>query len=143
MSNFCTPEYIRILSLLGKHKEAQMAVERWNHYLEKENEIKKTVEEERAKSSESAEIMDILRAQLEDDALQEEVMIEFDNIMVFPQGITVVENAGVLRPVTPDEEQFCISYIEEAVENGTLSLTESQLQLLHSYIDSNDKKTTK
>ena len=66
--------------------------------------------------------------------------IEYKNIVVDEDGITIINPNGSIKFATVEEEEQFISQIRNALENGEISLNRVQLGLLDSYVNGNNHK---
>lgn len=145
------PEYARILSMLGDDDKAQSILNKWNYFLSRQNEleqIRQRVEEQhRAFSDEMERLRSSLRDGGEIEASQQSYFdtlfnktIEYGNIVVSEDGITIINSDGSIKFATVEEEEQYISQIRSALENGEISLNRVQLGLLDSYTNGNTHK---
>ena len=145
------PEYARILSMSGDDGKAQSILNKWNYFLSRQNEleqIRQRVEEQhRAFSDEMERLRSLLRDGGEIEASQQSYFdtlfnktIEYGNIVVSEDGITIINSDGSIKFATVEEEEQYISQIRSALENGEISLNRVQLGLLDSYINGNTHK---
>ena len=145
------PEYSRILSMSGDDGKAQSILNKWNYFLSRQNEleqIRQRVEEQhRAFSDEMERLRSSLRDGGEIEASQQSYFdtlfnktIEYGNIVVSEDGITIINSDGSIKFATVEEEEQYISQIRNALENGEISLNRVQLGLLDSYTNGNTHK---
>ena len=66
--------------------------------------------------------------------------IEYGNIVVNEDGITIINPDGSIKFATVEEEEQYISQIRNALENGEITLTRIQKGLLDSYSNGNHSK---
>ena len=144
-------EYARILSMSGDDGKAQSILNKWNYFLSRQNEleqIRQRVEEQhRAFSDEMERLRSSLRDGGETEASQQSYFdtlfnktIEYGNIVVSEDGITIINSDGSIEFATFEEEEQYISQIRSALENGEISLNRVQLGLLDSYTNGNTHK---
>lgn len=145
------PEYARILGMSGDDGKAQSILNKWNYFLSRQNEleqIRQRVEEQhRAFSDEMERLRSSLRDGGEIEAPQQSYFdtlfnktIEYGNIVVSEDGITIINSDGSIKFATVEEEEQYISQIRNALENGEISLNRVQLGLLDSYTNGNTHK---
>ncbi len=145
------PEYARILSMLGDDGKAQSILNKWNYFLSRQNEleqIRQRVEaQHRAFSDEIERLRSSLRDGGETEVSQQSYFdtlfnktIEYGNIVVSEDGITIINSDGSIKFATVEEEEQYISQIRSALENGEISLNRVQLGLLDSYTNGNTHK---
>lgn len=145
------PEYARVLSMSGYDDKAQSILNKWNYFLSRQNEleqIRQRVEEQhRAFSDEMERLRSSLRDGGEFETSQQSYFdtlfnksIEYGNIVVDEDGITIINPDGSIKYATVKEEEQFISQIRNALENGEISLNRVQLGLLDSYANGNNHK---
>lgn len=145
------PEYARILGMSDDDGKAQSILNKWNYFLSRQNEleqIRQRVEEQhRAFSDEMERLRSSLRDGGEIEASQQSYFdtlfnktIEYGNIVVSEDGITIINSDGSIKFATVEEEEQYISQIRNALENGEISLNRVQLGLLDSYTNGNTHK---
>lgn len=145
------PEYARILGMSDDDGKAQSILNKWNYFLSRQNEleqIRQRVEEQhRAFSDEMERLRSSLRDGGEIEAPQQSYFdtlfnktIEYGNIVVSEDGITIINSDGSIKFATVEEEEQYISQIRNALENGEISLNRVQLGLLDSYTNGNTHK---
>ena len=146
------PEYARILSMSGDDDKAQNILNKWNYFLSKQNEleqIRQRVEEQhRAFNDEKERLRSSLRDSGEIETSQQSYFvnlfnnktIEYGNIVVNEEGITIINPDGSKKIATAEEEEQYISQIRNALENGKISLNIVQIRLLDSYPNYNTHK---
>lgn len=145
------PEYARILSMSGDDDKSRSILNKWNYFLSKQNEleqIRQRVEEQhRAFSDEMERLRSSLRDGGEIETFQQSYFdtlfnktIEYENIVVSEDGITIINPDGSIKFATAEEEEQYILQIRNALENGKISLNRVQLGLLDSYTNGNTHK---
>ena len=145
------PEYAKILSMSGEDEKAQSILNKWNYFLSKQNEldqIRQRVEEQhRAFSDERERLRSSLRDADEIETSQQSYFdtlfnktIEYGNIVVSEDGITIITPDGSKKFATAEEEEQYISQIRNALENGEITLNRVQLDLLELYSENNNHK---
>ncbi len=145
------PEYARFFSMSGADGKAQSILNKWNYFLSRQNEleqIRQRVEEQhRSFSDEMEKLRSSLRDGVEIEISQQSYFdtlfnksIEYENIVVDEDGITIINPDGSIKFATAEEEEQIISQIRNALENGEISLNRVQLGLLDSYANGNNHK---
>lgn len=145
------PEYAKILSMSGEDEKAQSILNKWNYFLSKQNEldqIRQRVEEQhRAFRDEKERLRSSLRDADEIETSQQSYFdtlfnktIEYGNIVVSEDGITIITPDGSKKFATAEEEEQYISQIRNALENGEITLNRVQLDLLELYSENNNHK---
>lgn len=146
------PEYSNILRMSGDENKAKSISNKWKYFLSKQPElaqIRQRVEEQhRAFSDEIEKLRNSLRdgdeietsQQSYFDSLFNNKTIEYRNIVVSEEGITIINLDGSIKFATAEEEEQYISQIRTALENGKITLTIAQQELLDSYSNGNNPR---
>ena len=135
----------------GDDEKSQSILNKWNYFLSKQNEldqIRQRVEEQyRAFSDEIETLRNSLRDGGEIETSQQSYFdtlfdktIEYGNIVVSEDRITIMNPDGSIKFATAEEDEQYISQIRNALENGEITLTKIQQGLLDSYSNGNSPK---
>ena len=131
-------EYAKILNMCGDDDKAQGIINKWNYFLSKQNDLdqirQRVKEQHKIFSNETEELINLFNDGSEiGSSYQSEKTFNYKNIILSEYGITIMNPDGTFNFVPDGEEEQYILQIRNAIENGEITLTREQLELLDSY----------
>ncbi len=140
------PEYAEILSMVGDNNKAKSVLNKWKYFLSKQGELEQIRDRVSEQSRQFINFMENMRNSGEEISQQSyfdtlfSKTIEYRNIVVGEDGITIINPDGSIEYATDKEGEQYILQIRNALKTGEISLNRVQLGLLDSYTNGNTHK---